>query len=211
MRPWPSPWPSLALAMLALLWPRVSPSLRLPIVVYIAANAAMAVSALTMGNFMIVAGAVLFVASRRPAGLRTLPDCRHFAAPRLDAPCRLGALLCRAASDHPGISRRVGRCPACHAMSCAEADIRNCPCACGFRRTPRRPRHSPCPNSCGSPDHASAGTGWSPVPRRSSSAASACRPRAALRSSAARSFSAELVGSTDSAKRAFDSVYSWPQ
>ena len=52
-----------ALAMLALLWPRVGPALRVPIVVYIAANAAMAVSALTMGNFMIVAGAVLFVAS----------------------------------------------------------------------------------------------------------------------------------------------------
>lgn len=58
-----------ALGMLALLWPRVGPSLHLPIAVYSAANAAMAVSALTMGNFMIVAGAVLFVASSGLLGL----------------------------------------------------------------------------------------------------------------------------------------------
>lgn len=52
-----------ALAMLALLWPRVETAFRLPIVVYIAAILAMELAALTLGNPRIIAGAVLFMIS----------------------------------------------------------------------------------------------------------------------------------------------------
>ena len=78
-------------------------------------------------------------------------------------------------------------------ISAAARLIRNCPCACGFRRTPRHPSPPPCRGSCGSPDHASAGKDWSQVPRRWWSAASACRPRADASTSAARSFECRIV------------------
>jgi uncharacterized membrane protein YhhN len=54
---------ALALAMLALLWPRVETALRLPIVVYIAAILAMELAALTLGDPRIIVGAVLFMTS----------------------------------------------------------------------------------------------------------------------------------------------------
>lgn len=53
----------LALAMLFALWRRVGPALRLPISVYIATIFAMGISALTLSNFWVVVGAVLFMAS----------------------------------------------------------------------------------------------------------------------------------------------------
>ena len=52
-----------ALAMLVLLWRRVGPALRLPILAYAAAIAAMGIFALTVGNVWVLAGAVLFMAS----------------------------------------------------------------------------------------------------------------------------------------------------
>ena len=52
-----------AIVMLAALWRRVGPGLRVPIIVYIAAILAMGVSALTTGSVSIVGGALLFMAS----------------------------------------------------------------------------------------------------------------------------------------------------
>lgn len=52
-----------AAAMLVMLWRRVAPDLRLPIVAYAAAILGMGVSALTLDNAWIIAGAVLFMAS----------------------------------------------------------------------------------------------------------------------------------------------------
>ncbi|KRB29040.1 hypothetical protein ASD99_26085 [Mesorhizobium sp. Root695] len=52
-----------AIVMLAALWRRVGPSLRVPITVYIAAILAMGVSALTTGSVWIIGGALLFMAS----------------------------------------------------------------------------------------------------------------------------------------------------
>ena len=49
--------------MLAALWRRVGPSLRVPIAVYIAAILAMGISALTLDNPWVIGGAVLFMAS----------------------------------------------------------------------------------------------------------------------------------------------------
>jgi uncharacterized membrane protein YhhN len=49
--------------MLVMLWRRVAPDLRLPIVAYAAAILGMGVSALTLDNAWIIAGAVLFMAS----------------------------------------------------------------------------------------------------------------------------------------------------
>ncbi|RWM28452.1 MAG: lysoplasmalogenase [Mesorhizobium sp.] len=50
-------------AMLAALWRRVGPSLRVPIAVYVAAILAMGISALTTFHPWVIAGAVLFMAS----------------------------------------------------------------------------------------------------------------------------------------------------
>jgi uncharacterized membrane protein YhhN len=52
-----------ALAMVALLWPRVPPKVRLPILAYAAAIFVMGLSALTMNSGMIIAGAILFMIS----------------------------------------------------------------------------------------------------------------------------------------------------
>jgi uncharacterized membrane protein YhhN len=52
-----------ALAMMAVLWPLVSPRLRVPILVYAAAIFIMGLSALTMNSVLIVAGASLFMIS----------------------------------------------------------------------------------------------------------------------------------------------------
>lgn len=52
-----------ALAMLAALWRRVGPSLRLPVSVYVVAILAMGMSALTTSSFWVIAGAVLFMVS----------------------------------------------------------------------------------------------------------------------------------------------------
>ncbi|MFD2053617.1 lysoplasmalogenase [Mesorhizobium calcicola] len=52
-----------AIVMLAVLWRRVGPGLRVPIVVYVAAILAMGVSALTTGSVSIIGGALLFMAS----------------------------------------------------------------------------------------------------------------------------------------------------
>ena len=52
-----------AIVMLAALWRRVGPGLRLPIVVYIAAILAMGISALTTSNTLVIGGAILFMAS----------------------------------------------------------------------------------------------------------------------------------------------------
>ncbi|MCQ8870273.1 lysoplasmalogenase family protein [Mesorhizobium sp. LMG17149] len=49
--------------MLAALWRRVGPSLRIPITVYIAAILAMGISALTTSNMWVIGGAVLFMVS----------------------------------------------------------------------------------------------------------------------------------------------------
>ncbi|TIV50381.1 MAG: lysoplasmalogenase, partial [Mesorhizobium sp.] len=49
--------------MLAALWRRVGPSLRIPIAVYVAAILAMGISALTTFYAWVIAGAVLFMAS----------------------------------------------------------------------------------------------------------------------------------------------------
>ncbi|RUX26721.1 lysoplasmalogenase [Mesorhizobium sp. M7A.F.Ca.US.011.01.1.1] len=65
------PWRgAIALAMavfvvivLAALWRRVGPSLRIPITVYIAAILAMGISALTTSNMWVIGGAVLFMVS----------------------------------------------------------------------------------------------------------------------------------------------------
>jgi uncharacterized membrane protein YhhN len=51
------------LAMLAILWRRVGPALRLPVAAYVAAILAMGVTALTTGSFLVISGALLFVAS----------------------------------------------------------------------------------------------------------------------------------------------------
>jgi uncharacterized membrane protein YhhN len=52
-----------ALGMMAVLWPLVSPRLRVPILVYAAAIFVMGLSALTMNSVMVVAGALLFMVS----------------------------------------------------------------------------------------------------------------------------------------------------
>lgn len=52
-----------AIAMLVMLWRRVAPDLRLPIVAYAAAILGMGVTALTLDNFWVIAGAILFMAS----------------------------------------------------------------------------------------------------------------------------------------------------
>jgi uncharacterized membrane protein YhhN len=52
-----------AIVMLAVLWRRVGPGLRLPIAVYVAAILAMGISALTTSNAGVIGGAVLFMAS----------------------------------------------------------------------------------------------------------------------------------------------------
>jgi len=52
-----------ALAMLAALWRRVGPGLRLPVSVYVVAILAMGMSALTTSSIWVIAGAVLFMAS----------------------------------------------------------------------------------------------------------------------------------------------------
>lgn len=52
-----------ALAMVAVLWPLVSPRLRVPILVYAAAIFVMGLSALTMNSALIIVGAVLFMIS----------------------------------------------------------------------------------------------------------------------------------------------------
>ncbi|RUU15683.1 lysoplasmalogenase [Mesorhizobium sp. M7A.T.Ca.TU.009.01.3.2] len=49
--------------MLAALWRRVGPRLRIPITVYIAAILAMGISALTTSNMWVIGGAVLFMVS----------------------------------------------------------------------------------------------------------------------------------------------------
>ncbi|ESY55065.1 MULTISPECIES: lysoplasmalogenase family protein [unclassified Mesorhizobium] len=52
-----------AVVMLAALWRRVGPRLRVPIGVYIAAILAMGISALTLDNPWVIGGAVMFMAS----------------------------------------------------------------------------------------------------------------------------------------------------
>jgi uncharacterized membrane protein YhhN len=52
-----------AISMLVMLWRRVAPDLRLPVTAYAAAILGMGVSALTLENVWIIAGAVLFMAS----------------------------------------------------------------------------------------------------------------------------------------------------
>ncbi|PZV38215.1 lysoplasmalogenase [Mesorhizobium kowhaii] len=52
-----------AIVMLAALWRRVGPGLRVPIAVYVAAILAMGISALTTGSVSIIGGALLFMAS----------------------------------------------------------------------------------------------------------------------------------------------------
>lgn len=51
------------IVMLAALWRRVGPSLRIPIAVYVVAILAMGMSALTTSNLLVIGGAVLFMAS----------------------------------------------------------------------------------------------------------------------------------------------------
>jgi len=52
-----------AIVMLAALWRRVGPALRLPIAIYVAAILAMGISALTTSNTLVIGGAILFMAS----------------------------------------------------------------------------------------------------------------------------------------------------
>ena len=52
-----------SIIMLAALWRRVGPQLRIPIAVYVAAILAMGLSAITTGSAWVIAGAVLFIAS----------------------------------------------------------------------------------------------------------------------------------------------------
>ena len=52
-----------AAVMLVMLWRRVAPDLRLPVAAYAAAILGMGVSALTLDNAWIIAGAILFMAS----------------------------------------------------------------------------------------------------------------------------------------------------
>ncbi|ESY96634.1 lysoplasmalogenase family protein [Mesorhizobium sp. LNHC229A00] len=52
-----------AIVMLAALWRRVGPGLRIPIAVYVMAILAMGMSALTTSNVWVIGGAVLFMAS----------------------------------------------------------------------------------------------------------------------------------------------------
>ncbi|AGB44052.1 putative membrane protein [Mesorhizobium australicum WSM2073] len=52
-----------AIVMLAALWRRVGPGLRIPIAVYVVAILAMGMSALTTSNVWVIGGAVLFMAS----------------------------------------------------------------------------------------------------------------------------------------------------
>jgi len=52
-----------SIVMLAALWRRVGPQLRVPIAVYVAAILAMGISALTTDKVWVIAGAVLFIAS----------------------------------------------------------------------------------------------------------------------------------------------------
>ncbi|WP_202299137.1 lysoplasmalogenase [Mesorhizobium sp. 131-2-1] len=52
-----------AIVMLAALWRRVGPALRLPVAIYVAAILAMGISALTTSSTLVIAGAILFMAS----------------------------------------------------------------------------------------------------------------------------------------------------
>ena len=52
-----------AIAMIGLLWRRVTPALRLPIVVYVAGIAVMGLAALTTNSVFVIAGALLFMVS----------------------------------------------------------------------------------------------------------------------------------------------------
>ncbi|TGT34820.1 lysoplasmalogenase family protein, partial [Mesorhizobium sp. M8A.F.Ca.ET.167.01.1.1] len=52
-----------SIVMLAALWCRVGPQLRIPIAVYVAAILAMGISALTTSAPLVITGAVLFIAS----------------------------------------------------------------------------------------------------------------------------------------------------
>lgn len=52
-----------AAGMLRLLWPRIGSDLKAPVAVYVAAIFAMGVTALTTGNALVIAGAVMFMAS----------------------------------------------------------------------------------------------------------------------------------------------------
>jgi uncharacterized membrane protein YhhN len=52
-----------AILMLVVLWPRVEATLRLPIAVYVAAILAMGLAALTLPDWRIILGAMLFIAS----------------------------------------------------------------------------------------------------------------------------------------------------
>ncbi|CDX42584.1 conserved membrane hypothetical protein [Mesorhizobium plurifarium] len=52
-----------SIVMLAALWRRVGPQLRVPVAVYVAAILAMGISALTTDKVWVIAGAVLFIAS----------------------------------------------------------------------------------------------------------------------------------------------------
>lgn len=52
-----------AMAMIVLLWPRVKPELRLPILAYCLTIFVMGLAALTLGNPWIIAGALLFIVS----------------------------------------------------------------------------------------------------------------------------------------------------
>jgi uncharacterized membrane protein YhhN len=52
-----------AIVMLAALWRRVGPALRIPIAVYVAAILAMGISALTTSSTLVIGGAILFMAS----------------------------------------------------------------------------------------------------------------------------------------------------
>ncbi|OHV88852.1 lysoplasmalogenase [Mesorhizobium sp. ORS 3428] len=54
---------ALVVAMLAALWRRVGPALRVPIAIYVAAILAMGISAPTTSFFWVIAGAVLFIVS----------------------------------------------------------------------------------------------------------------------------------------------------
>jgi uncharacterized membrane protein YhhN len=52
-----------SIVMLAALWRRVGPQLRIPVAVYVAAILVMGISALTTDKVWVIAGAVLFIAS----------------------------------------------------------------------------------------------------------------------------------------------------
>ena len=82
-----------AIVMIGLLWRRVKPALRLPIVVYVAGIVAMGLAALTTDSVFIIAGALLFMASDGLLATRTIPGVGDLALSRLDARGGLGAVL----------------------------------------------------------------------------------------------------------------------